>query len=271
LGAVVLSVLVASWVLVCWFKALNNMRPTAKPTQLAVDKSKTKPTEEVQAEPVQAETPEPVQVQAAPPVKVEAKPPPKRVTPPGDIILTNRSVTIEDLQCRTYTNLDLLKVNLDGLVWRDNEGMGQISLTNLDREFLADLGIYEDRIAGALARAQKMAAYNPGYILPAAPVPTPAEALFTYYTRYGIDPYEKGLLGLFSDPLRNITTTANVGPGGVPRPSSYTPYIAEELYGPLANSYGEVNKKGDAKTEYVSGYYRSDGTYVKGYYRAAAR
>ena len=35
------------------------------------------------------------------------------------------------------------------------------------------------------------------------------------------------------------------------------------------NSYGATScETGRAKTEYVSGYYRKDGTYVKGYYRS---
>jgi hypothetical protein len=92
------------------------------------------------------------------------------VTPAGDIILTNKAMSFFDLQGRGYTNVDFVKVNLDGLVWRDKEAMGQVSLTNLDLGFLAGLGVYDDRIAGALARAQKRAGYVPAPY--AAPPPT---------------------------------------------------------------------------------------------------
>jgi hypothetical protein len=71
--------------------------------------------------------------------------PPRKVTPAGDIILTNKAISFIDLQGRGYTNVDFVKVNLDGLVWRDKEGMGQVSLTNLDRGFLAGLGVDDDR------------------------------------------------------------------------------------------------------------------------------
>src|SRR5258708_6818443 len=75
-----------------------------------------------------------------------------------DIIFTNKLATFTNLQGKAYLGVELVKANMDGLVWRKDDGLGQIAFTNLDSAFLNSLGIDAERIDMALKRAAKSAA-----------------------------------------------------------------------------------------------------------------
>jgi hypothetical protein len=77
-----------------------------------------------------------------------------------DNTFTNRTVTFTNLQNRVYTNVTLFKANLDGVLWRDSEGLGSVSYTNLAPALLEEWGIPTNRIAEARQRAQRRAAFD---------------------------------------------------------------------------------------------------------------
>jgi hypothetical protein len=80
-----------------------------------------------------------------------------------DITFTNRTATFSDLQGRTYRQVQLVRGDLDGLIWRDGASGGRICYTNLSPEFLEGLGISSNRIEVASARAEKKAIADARY------------------------------------------------------------------------------------------------------------
>ena len=73
-----------------------------------------------------------------------------------DITFTNKTATFTNLEGRVYTNVTLVKANLDGIVWR-GDGAGLVSYTNLSPALLESLGIPAQRIVQAKARAAQKA------------------------------------------------------------------------------------------------------------------
>jgi hypothetical protein len=73
--------------------------------------------------------------------------------PVGVINFTNRVETLTNLQGQVYSNVDLVRADLDGLVYRSETGGGRISFTNLSPARLESLGIPTNRIAMAADRA----------------------------------------------------------------------------------------------------------------------
>jgi regulator of protease activity HflC (stomatin/prohibitin superfamily) len=71
----------------------------------------------------------------------------------GVINLTNRNETLTNLQGQVYSNVDLVRADLDGVVYRSESGGGRISYTNLSPARLETLGIPTNRIAVAAERA----------------------------------------------------------------------------------------------------------------------
>jgi colicin import membrane protein len=66
-----------------------------------------------------------------------------------------------NLQGKAFLNVELVKANLDGIVWRDkDDGLGQVNFSNLDPAFLDSLGIDASRRELAAQRASKSAAYD---------------------------------------------------------------------------------------------------------------
>jgi hypothetical protein len=80
-----------------------------------------------------------------------------------DVTFTNRTATFKDLQGRTYGHVQLVRGDLDGLIWRDGASGGRICYTNLSSEFLEGLGISSNRIEVARARAEKKAIADARY------------------------------------------------------------------------------------------------------------
>jgi hypothetical protein len=76
------------------------------------------------------------------------------------ITFTNRIATFTNLQGHVYSGVQLVKGDLDGIIWREAEGTGggRICYTNLDPALLAFWGIPADRIETAKARAGQKAA-----------------------------------------------------------------------------------------------------------------
>jgi hypothetical protein len=80
-----------------------------------------------------------------------------------DITFTNRTATFTDLQGRTYRRVQLVRGDLDGLIWRDGASGGRICYTNLSPELLESFGISSNRIEIARARAEKKAIADARY------------------------------------------------------------------------------------------------------------
>jgi len=74
-----------------------------------------------------------------------------------DIRFTNTVATFTNLQSVVYSNVTLVRADLDGVVWRDAEGGGRVSYTNLSAAFLEAWGIPTNRIGIAKARAERKA------------------------------------------------------------------------------------------------------------------
>lgn len=98
--------------------------------------------------------------------------------PAQDLILTNRATTFTNLEGRVYKSVDLVRANLDGVIWRDDNGSGgQISYTNLAPEFLSKIGVPLQRTSAARERAQRK------------PTPAPATPAPQAPFRQTVDPY----------------------------------------------------------------------------------
>jgi hypothetical protein len=75
-----------------------------------------------------------------------------------DVELTNKVATFNTLDGRIFDSVELVRANLDGVVWRkDGAGMGQVCYTNLSPERLLAWGIPTNRIEVARGRAQRKA------------------------------------------------------------------------------------------------------------------
>ena len=83
--------------------------------------------------------------------------------PAQDLVFTNRTVTFSNLQGQHYRNVQLVRADLDGLIWRDGPSGGRICYTNLDPGLLESLGISSNRIDIARARAEKKAVADAQY------------------------------------------------------------------------------------------------------------
>lgn len=80
-----------------------------------------------------------------------------------DITFTNRTATFTTLQGQPYRRVQLVRADLDGLIWRDGASGGRICYTNLAPDLLESLGISSNRIEVARARAQKKAIADARY------------------------------------------------------------------------------------------------------------
>lgn len=82
-----------------------------------------------------------------------------------DIVFTNRIATFTNLQGRAYKGVRLVKGDLDGVIWREAEGVGggRISYTNLDVALLDSWGIPTNRIETAKTRAGQKAVKDAQY------------------------------------------------------------------------------------------------------------
>ena len=90
--------------------------------------------------------------------------------PGQDLTLTNRAITFTNLEGRVYKSVDLVRANLDGVIWRDDNGSGgQISYTNLAPEFLSKIGVPVERVSAARERAQRKLTPAPATPTPKAP------------------------------------------------------------------------------------------------------
>jgi hypothetical protein len=74
------------------------------------------------------------------------------------ITFTNRYETITNLQGHVYEQVELVRADLDGIVYRCEGGGGRISYTNMSPDKLESLGIDTNRIAIAAERAAMNAA-----------------------------------------------------------------------------------------------------------------
>jgi hypothetical protein len=73
-----------------------------------------------------------------------------------DITFTNKTMTFTNLEGRVYTNVTLVKANLDGIIWR-GDGVGLVFYTNLSPTLLESLGIPYERVQQAKIRAEQKA------------------------------------------------------------------------------------------------------------------
>src|SRR5689334_7400641 len=80
-----------------------------------------------------------------------------------DILFTNRIASFTNLQGQVYTRVQLVRGDLDGLIWRDGPSGGRICYTNLHPDLLEYFGISSNRIEIARARAEKKALADAKY------------------------------------------------------------------------------------------------------------
>jgi hypothetical protein len=80
-----------------------------------------------------------------------------------DISLTNRIATFTNLQGTVYKNVQLVRGDLDGVIWRNDGGGGRVCYTNLHPDILLWLGIPTNRIALAKARAEHKSVADANY------------------------------------------------------------------------------------------------------------
>jgi hypothetical protein len=80
----------------------------------------------------------------------------------NDITFTNRTATFTTLEGQTY-RVQLVRGDLDGLIWRDGASGGRICYTNLAPDLLESFGISSNRIEVARARAEKKAIADARY------------------------------------------------------------------------------------------------------------
>jgi len=83
--------------------------------------------------------------------------------PADDITFTNKTATFTNLQGQLYRRVQLVRGDLDGLIWRDKASGGRICYTNLHPDLLESFGISSDRIEIARARAQHKAIADARY------------------------------------------------------------------------------------------------------------
>ena len=75
----------------------------------------------------------------------------------GIITFANRQETLTNLEGRVYDRVELVRADLDGIVYRNESGGGRICYTNLSAATLEALGIDTNRIAIAAERASMSA------------------------------------------------------------------------------------------------------------------
>lgn len=74
-----------------------------------------------------------------------------------DLTFTNRILTFTNLQGKAFVQVELVRADLDGLIWRSGSMGGRVCYTNLDPLLLESLGIPTNRIKVAQARAESRA------------------------------------------------------------------------------------------------------------------
>jgi hypothetical protein len=74
-----------------------------------------------------------------------------------DVNLTNRVTTFTNLQGQTFTAVQLVRGDLDGVIWRKESGGGRVCYTNLNPVLLEAWGIPTNRIEIARARVEQRA------------------------------------------------------------------------------------------------------------------
>ncbi len=75
----------------------------------------------------------------------------------ADITFTNKTVTFTNLEGNVYAQVDLVRADMDGLVWRAEASGGRVCYTNLEPAFMQALGIPTNRINLARARSERRA------------------------------------------------------------------------------------------------------------------
>jgi hypothetical protein len=80
-----------------------------------------------------------------------------------DITFTKKTASFTNLQGQAYQRVQLVRGDLDGLIWRDGASGGRICYTNLHPDVLESFGISSNRIAIARARAEKKAITDARY------------------------------------------------------------------------------------------------------------
>ena len=80
-----------------------------------------------------------------------------------DIVFTYRTATFTNLQGEAYKNVQLVRGDQDGLIWREGASGGRICYTNLAPELLESFGISSNRIAIARDRAEHKAVADARY------------------------------------------------------------------------------------------------------------
>src|SRR5262249_4008370 len=71
--------------------------------------------------------------------------------------LTNRVTTFTNLQGQVFTAVELVRGDLDGVIWRKESGAGRVCYTNLNQKLLEAWGIPTNRIEIPRARAEHRA------------------------------------------------------------------------------------------------------------------
>jgi len=69
------------------------------------------------------------------------------------LTFTKRTVTVTNLEARKFRKVELVRADLDGLIWKQEASGGQICYTNLHPDVLESLGISSNRIDIASIRA----------------------------------------------------------------------------------------------------------------------
>ena len=72
-----------------------------------------------------------------------------------DIVFTNKTASFTNLQGRVYSAVELVRADLDGLIWREAGSGGRVCFTNLSVDTLERLGIPTNRIQIAAERAAR--------------------------------------------------------------------------------------------------------------------
>jgi hypothetical protein len=75
-----------------------------------------------------------------------------------DIEFANRVVSFTNLQGEAFRDVQLIRGDLDGVVWRAGVSGGRVSYTNLDGLLLGAWGISSNRVGVARSRAEQKAA-----------------------------------------------------------------------------------------------------------------
>lgn len=77
-----------------------------------------------------------------------------------DITWTNKTVTFTNLEGRIFKEVQFIRGDWDGVIWREGAGGGRVCYTNLNPALLEAWGIPTNRIGIARGRAQRNAISN---------------------------------------------------------------------------------------------------------------